>query len=77
MSILPLKKPSNLNNPPILRYILNKSDGVLGEIFTLIRRAAVLAVQTGSEVIDEETLKLVDYHSPTERIKLFERSITA
>lgn len=77
VSILPLKKPSNLNNPRISQYILEKSDGILGEIFTLIRRAAILAIETGSETIDEKTLKIVDYHSPTERIKLFERSIVA
>lgn len=77
VSILPLIKPSNLNNPRISQYILEKSDGILGEIFTLIRRAAILAIESGKESIDEKILKAVDYHSPTERIKLFERSIVA
>jgi len=75
VAVLPLKYPSNLNHPPLSRYILEKSDGILGEIFTLIRRAAVMAIHSGREVIDEALLKEIDYHSPTERIRLFERHI--
>ncbi|MFZ2316107.1 MAG: TniB family NTP-binding protein [Gammaproteobacteria bacterium] len=75
MAILPLKFPSNLNHPPLSRYILEKSDGILGEIFTLVRRAAVMAIHSGREMIDENLLKEIDYHSPTERIRLFERHI--
>lgn len=75
IAVLPLKYPSNLNHPPISRYILEKSDGILGEIFTLIRRAAVEALHSGREMIDESLLKKIDYHSPTERIRLFERHI--
>lgn len=74
-SILPLKKPSNLNHPEISKFILEKTDGVLGEIFTLLRRAAILAIETEYECIDESILKEMDYHSPAERIKLFEQSI--
>ena len=74
-SVLPLRKRSNLNNPFISNYILEKSDGILGEIFTLIRRAAVLSLQSGCEMIDETVLREVDYHSPTERIRIFERHI--
>jgi GTPase SAR1 family protein len=75
VSILPLKNPSNLNHPEISRYILEKSGGILGEIFTLLRRAAILAIETEREVIDEKILKAVDYNSPAERIRLFEQSI--
>ncbi len=74
-SVLPLKQPSNLNHPIVSNYILEKSDGILGEIFTLIRRAAATAIHTGHEMIDEGLLKEIDYHSPTERIRLFERHI--
>lgn len=74
-SVLPLKQRSNLNLPLISDYILEKSDGILGEIFTLIRRAAVMAIHSGHEIIDGSLLKEVDYRSPTERIRLFERHI--
>jgi GTPase SAR1 family protein len=75
VSVLPLKCLSNLNHPLLSNYILEKSDGILGEIFTLIRRAAIMAVNSGNEMIDEAILKKIDYHSPTERIRLFERHI--
>lgn len=74
-AVLPLKFPSNLNQPSLSRYILERSDGILGEIFTLIRRAAVMAVYSEHEMIDETLLKEIDYRSPTERIRLFERHI--
>lgn len=74
-SVLPLKQRSNLNHPLITNYILEKSDGILGEIFTLIRRAAVMAIHSGHEMIDGSLLNEIDYHSPTERIRLFERHI--
>jgi hypothetical protein len=75
VSVLPLKQRSNLNHPLISNYILEKSDGILGEIFTLIRRAAVIAIHSGHEMIDRKLLNEIDYHSPTERIRLFERHI--
>lgn len=75
VSILPLKKISHLNYSAISKFILEKTDGILGEIFTLLRRAAILAIETGHECIDESILKKMDYHSPAERIKLFEQSI--
>lgn len=75
MAVLPLKSPSNLNHPSLSGYILEKSDSILGEIFTLIRRAAIMAIHSGCEMINENLLKEIDYHSPTERIRLFERHI--
>lgn len=75
ISILPLRKPSNLNSPEISKFIFKKTGGVLGEIFTLLRRAAILAIENNSEAIDEKILKMVDYYSPVERIRLFEQSI--
>ncbi len=74
-SVLPLQHRSHLNHPAISRLILEKSEGILGEIFTLIRCAAVMAIHTGKEMIDEKLLKEIDYHSPSERIRLFERHI--
>jgi hypothetical protein len=74
-SVLPLKYLSNLNHQKIANQILDKSEGILGEVFTLLRRAAVLAIELGDERIDEKILSMIDYHSPTERIRLYERSI--
>ena len=76
MSVLPLKYFSNLTEPLLSNYILEKTEGILGEIFTLIRRAAILAIISNVEKITHKILKQVDYHSPSERIRLFERSIS-
>lgn len=73
--ILPLKKRSELNNPDISSYILAKSEGVIGEIATLIRRAAVYAIRTDVEEINGQILKKIDYLSPKERQKLVEKAV--
>lgn len=75
VAILPLKKASNLNCPKLSEFILTRSQGILGEIVTLLRCAAVMAIRSGKEIIDEELLKRADYHSPSERRQLFERSL--
>jgi hypothetical protein len=73
-AIFPLKRPSNLNTPKISEHILQKSEGILGEIVTLIRRAAIQAYYT-QETIDEMMFRMIEYHSPTERRLIFERSL--
>lgn len=75
-SILPLKKRSHLNDPSVANYILETSEGILGEIVTMIRRAAIMAIKSGHETIDEKLLKQVDYRSPSGRTHLFERTIS-
>lgn len=73
-AILPLEKPSNLNDPEISKYILGKSEGILGEIVTLVRKAAIQAFYT-YETINKTIFRMIDYHSPAERRQIFERSL--
>lgn len=75
-AVLPLRRASQLHLPDIAHYILSKSEGTIGEITTLLTRSAILAVETGSECIDRKILGLVDYSSPTERRRTFERELT-
>lgn len=75
IAILPLKKHSHLNRSDISEYILAKSEGIIGEVATLIKRAAVLAIQSKQECIDLDLLRSVDYHSPMERRQMFEREL--
>jgi hypothetical protein len=75
IAVFPLKKLSKINKSAISEHILAKSEGILGEIVTLLRRAAISAIRTGKEEIDEMALRLVDYRSPSERRQLFERNI--
>lgn len=75
-AVLPLRRASQLHLPDIAHYNLSKSEGTIGEITTLLTRSAILAVETGSECIDRQILGLVDYSSPTERRRTFERELT-
>lgn len=75
MATFPLRKPSKLSNPELIQYILDKSEGTIGEVMTLLTQAAILAVDRGEEMINEKVLSLVDYQSPTERKRIFERAL--
>lgn len=70
---LPLKRPSRIATTGISKYILAKTGGTIGEITRLLNAAAIEAVKSGEECINEKTLKLADYQSPPERRRAFER----
>ena len=72
---MPLKKASNLTNPAISERILTLSEGILGEIATIITRSAYSAHICGEDEITENIVNIVDYKSPTERKKMFERGL--
>ena len=59
--------------PELIRFILDKSEGTIGEIITLLTRATIIAIESGEEVINKKILTLVDYKSPTERRRTCER----
>lgn len=56
-SILPLKKPSNLSETTLAKYLYGLSEGVIGELATILRSAAELAIMNGTEQITEDILK--------------------
>jgi hypothetical protein len=74
-AILPLRKPSHLSQPPLATHILAVSEGTIGEIAMLLTRAAVAAIRRGQERIDLALLSQLDYHTPSERRRLFERTL--
>jgi len=65
--MLPLAEPSNLKQMDIAQKLHFMSEGLLGELSTLLTEAAVLAVRSGTEKIDLSVLDEVDYLSPTQR----------
>lgn len=65
--ILPLQKPSNLHSKDIAMKILVMSEGKLGEISTIIKRSAEVAIKDGSEKISPSTLDKIRYVSPDSR----------
>ncbi len=65
--IVPLRKQSGLNQRDIALRILALSEGTIGEISSLLNRAAVWAIRSGSEAIDEKALAGCGYTSPSKR----------
>jgi hypothetical protein len=70
---LPLKRPSAITAPDTSKYILEKTGGTIGEMTKLLTAAAIEAINTGEECINQKTLKLATYQSPGERRRAFER----
>jgi ATP-dependent Clp protease ATP-binding subunit ClpA len=64
---LRLEQPSNLMEPALATKILTLSGGSIGEISTLLTRAAVRAIDEGSERITNVTLDSCGYVAPSER----------
>jgi hypothetical protein len=64
---LPLHRASALRDPAFATRVLAMSEGILGEIVTLITRSAELAVKTGAERIDLGILDRVNYLPPSQR----------
>ena len=73
--VLPLQKPSSLLDPEVRSIILSKSEGIIGEIMTLLTRAACEAIISGQEFIDRSTLEKTKYNSPSERRRLYKSMI--
>lgn len=55
--ILPLRMESNLGALQTARLIYGLTEGILGEVATLLRRSAIMAIQSGDECIAEAILK--------------------
>ncbi len=72
---IPLKRSSDLHSQELARYILARTEGTIGEITSLLTYAAIVAIETGEEAINNKTLAMTDYDSPTERRRKFEREM--
>jgi hypothetical protein len=53
--------------PALATKILSLSGGTIGEISTLLRRAALRAIEDGSERVSSTTLDSCGYVAPSER----------
>ena len=72
-SIIPLQNPSYLSSESLSQSIYAMSEGTIGETFDLIRRAALFAINTKREKIDETILRSCGYVSPKERRQAAEK----
>ncbi|RAX15082.1 transposase [Pseudarthrobacter sp. AG30] len=75
-SSFPLRNPSTIATADAARYLLARSEGTIGELTLLLTEAAVVAVDSGEEAINQRTLSLAAYQGPTERRRQFERELT-
>ena len=65
--LLPLKEPSFLSEPTLAAKIMSMSEGTIGEITEVLKRAARLAIETGHERIDATLLDKLDYITPSQK----------
>jgi hypothetical protein len=66
-AVLPLRNPSHLARSALAGKILSAAEGILGEVVTIVTRAAVRAVASGTEAI---TVKMIDecgFTAPSQR----------
>lgn len=73
---LPLRRQSNIATEEMARYILSRTGGTIGEIAKLLTAAALVAVETGDEALNRQTLAQADYQSPSERRRTYERVLS-
>ena len=71
----PLRRPSHIGTEAMARYLLTRSEGTIGELAHLLTDAAIAAIESGEEAINQRTLLLSAYNGPTERRRLFERDL--
>lgn len=66
-AVLPLRRPSHLAEPMLAEKILSTAEGILGEIVSIVTRAAARAVTTGAEAITAKLIDETGFISPTQR----------
>ncbi len=67
-SVLPFPEPSNLSEPAKKKRILKLSDGLIGEIWTVLQLWGALAIEAGDPCLDLRHLSHIEYEAPsTER----------
>ncbi|WP_341358470.1 TniB family NTP-binding protein [Georgenia sp. M64] len=71
----PLRRRSTIATEEMARYLLTRSEGTIGELTHLLVDAAVAAIESGEEAINQRTLLLAPYAGPTERRRMFEREL--
>lgn len=66
-NLIPLRKPSHLDDISLSDRIYAMSEGYLGEICRILVDAAVYAVESGRELIDQKALDAIQWVPPSAR----------
>lgn len=64
---LPLRKPSGLKQPEMLQLVMSMSEGLIGEIYEVLKRAAIQAIRDGEEQITLKGLDKIRWVKPSDR----------
>jgi len=65
--LLPLRQPSHLARPALARKILASAEGVLGEVLTIVTRAAIRGILSGTEAITVKIIDEIGFIPPSQR----------
>jgi hypothetical protein len=74
-SSFPLRRASAIATPEMAEYLLTRCEGTIGELTHLPTDAAVAAIESGEEAINQRTLLMAPYTGPTQRRRCFEREL--
>jgi type II secretory pathway predicted ATPase ExeA len=66
-ALLPLRRPSHLAATALADKILSAAEGILGEVVSIVTRAAVRAVTSGTEAITAKLIDETGFVSPSQR----------
>jgi hypothetical protein len=66
-AVLPLRQPSDLAAPALADKILSAAEGILGEVISIVTRAAVRAINAGSECITTKLIEETGFTTPSQR----------
>ena len=70
---LPLRKPSNLASRELAPMLFDMSEGVLGELSEVLKRAGEKAIRSGDEQITRDLLKGLSWVPPSQRRRVSEK----
>ena len=66
-AVLPLRRASQLATPALAEKIFCAAEGILGEMVSIVQRAAVRAVTSGAEAISAALIDEIRFISPSQR----------
>lgn len=76
-ALLPLRELSSLGSPIVRRAIVEKTDGLIGEISQLLTTATVRALMSSREAISVEDIASCSFEAPSVRRQTMERVLRA
>jgi hypothetical protein len=74
-TLLPLRRPSDFRGAEMVRRVIARTGGTIGEMAALLRAAAEIAIQGGEERITQDVLDRAIYLGPSERRQAVERAL--